>query len=146
MGALFCMPMSMDTCSHRHKPRIKHDALVTTCCLHSLPLVSSAKKDWKNKWPICWHCHQGITEALLISCSWFKALWKKTASDNINPKYKNINLQKPYLLEGKRQQSNQLINGITTSLNVISLWCTISYCLTANPSRIKTLGHKKKKN
>lgn len=64
-----------------------------TCCLYSPPLDSSTKKDWKNECSVCWYGHQATATALLISCSWFNALWKNnTAPDNIHPNYMTINL------------------------------------------------------
>lgn len=52
--------------------------MMPTCCLYSPPLDSSTKKDWKNECSVCWHGHQATATALLISCSWFNALWKTT--------------------------------------------------------------------
>lgn len=86
----------MDTC--RSLESRLESRMMPTCCLYSPPLDSSTKKDWKNERSVCWYGHQATATALLISCSWFNALWKNnTAPDNIDPNYMTINLQKPDL-------------------------------------------------
>lgn len=46
-------------------------------------------------------------------------------------------------MQTKEDNKISLLMEQQTSLSIINLWCTIFYCLTANPSRIKTLVRKK---